>query len=87
MAIGYHIAPGWSYKTLFDTVFYRSELKAAVQAFRDKLYVSIIFTHPNMTEGARHAATSMIYERARLLSPVPAEKFQETTTWHYRSCT
>lgn len=86
VAIGYHIAPGWSYKTLFDTVFYRSELKAAVQAFRDKLYVSIIFTHPNMTEGARHAATSMIYERARLLSPVPAEKFQETTTWHYRSC-
>ncbi|CAE7301840.1 esiB [Symbiodinium sp. CCMP2592] len=86
VAIGYHMQQGRSYKTLFDTVFYRSELKAAVQAIRDKLRVSILFTHPGMTPHDMHAATSVIYERARLLSPVP-EKFQKTTMFHYGSCT
>ena len=85
VAIGYHIKEGRSSKTLFDTVFYRSELKAAVQAFRSKLQVNITFTHPAVTPGDMHAATSVIYERARLLSPVP-EKFQETTTWHWDYC-
>ncbi|CAE7200099.1 esiB [Symbiodinium sp. CCMP2592] len=85
VAIGYHIKQGRSYKTLFDTVFYRSELKAAVQAFRSKLQVNITFTHPAMTPGDMHAATSVIYERARLLSPVP-EKLQESTWWHYGHC-
>jgi len=85
VAIGYHIKQGRSYKTLFDTVFYRSELKAAVQAFRAKLQVNITFTHPAMTPGDMHAATSVIYERARLLSPVP-EKLPETTWWHYGHC-
>jgi len=85
VAIGYHIKEGRSSKTLFDTVLYRSELKAAVQAFRSKLQVNITFTHPAMTPGDMHAATSVIYERARLLSPVP-EKFQETTTWHWDYC-
>ncbi|CAE7337121.1 esiB [Symbiodinium sp. CCMP2592] len=86
VAIGYHIDPGRSYKTLFDTVFYRSELKAAVQAFRDRLQVNIIFTNSDMTEGDMDGATSVIYERARLLSPVHAEKFQESTTWRWGGC-
>eukprot|EP00439_Symbiodinium_sp_Y106_P027263 s1957_g3.t1 len=86
VAIGYHMQEGRSYKTLFDTVFYRSELKAAVQAFRDRLQVNIFFTHSAITSGDMHAATSVIYERARLLSPVDALKFQETTTWHYGNC-
>ncbi|CAE7744213.1 esiB, partial [Symbiodinium microadriaticum] len=86
VAIGYHTQQGRSYKTLFDTVFYRSELKAAVQAFRDKLRVNIIFTHPDMTEGDMDGATSVIYERAQLLSPVPAEKFQASTTWCFGHC-
>ncbi|CAE7242199.1 esiB [Symbiodinium sp. CCMP2456] len=85
VAIGYHIKQGRSYKTLFDTVFYRSELKAAVRALRGTLQVSITFTHPAMTAGDMHAATSVIYERARLLSPM-SEKFQETTTWRWGAC-
>ena len=86
VAIGYHMQEGRSYKTLFDTVFYRSELKAAAQAFRDRLQVKIIFTNPDMTEADMEGAASVIYERARLLSPVHAEKFQESTTWRWGGC-
>ncbi|CAE7210909.1 esiB, partial [Symbiodinium microadriaticum] len=86
VAINYHKQQGRSYKVLFDTVFYRGELKAAVQAFRDGLQMRILYTHPGMTEGDMIAATSVMYERARLLSPVPAEKFRETTTWRFGHC-
>eukprot|EP00439_Symbiodinium_sp_Y106_P080882 s589_g19.t2 len=86
VAIGYHIEQGQSYKTLFDTVFYRSELKAAVQAFREELRVRIFYTHPAMRFVDGHAATSVIYERARLLSPVTNTRFQKTTTWMFDSC-
>ncbi|CAE7828450.1 esiB [Symbiodinium sp. CCMP2592] len=86
VAINYHKQQGLSYKILFDTVFYRGELKAAVQAFRDGLQMRILYTHPGMTDGDMIAATSVMYERARLLSPVPASKFRETTTWRFGHC-
>jgi len=86
VAINYHKQQGLSHKILFDTVFYRGELKAAVQAFRDGLQMRIFYTHPGMTDGDMIAATSVMYERARLLSPVTAQKFQETTTWRFGHC-
>ncbi|CAE7424969.1 hcpC [Symbiodinium natans] len=56
-------------KSMFNTVFYRSELKALAQASRGTLTVWLVFTSPGLKKGEMDSATAVAFERALLLSP------------------
>ena len=85
IAMGYHSNVGASYKTIFQTVFYKFELKAVAQSARKGLKVSILFTHEHMKLDHLHTSTAITYERARLLSPDQAH-FHNDTEWRYGRC-
>ncbi|CAE7643912.1 esiB [Symbiodinium sp. CCMP2592] len=85
VAMGYHSDPGRTHKTIFNTVFYRSELKALAQASRGALAVWLVFSSPGMKGGEMESATAVAFERARLLSPL-GEAFKQEAMWEYYGC-
>lgn len=85
VAMGYHRDPGHTYKTMFNTVFYKSELKALAQASHGALTVRLVFTNPGMKGAEMDSATAVAFERARLISPL-GESFKHDTMWGYYGC-
>ena len=68
--------------TIFDTILYKSELKALAESAKEGLRVDVLFTSMNLDDQA--VASSVLYRRARLLSPM-AQDF-DATAWHYGDC-
>ncbi|CAE7643928.1 esiB [Symbiodinium sp. CCMP2592] len=86
VAMGYHSDPARSHKTMFNTVFFRSELKALAQASLGALAVRLVFTNPGMNDWKMTSATAVAFERARLLSPLGKASFKRKTEWQISDC-
>eukprot|EP00439_Symbiodinium_sp_Y106_P080560 s233_g19.t1 len=85
VAMGYDSDPGRTHKTMFNTVFYRSELKALAQASLGALSVTVVFTNSGMKHEKMYDATAVAFERARLLSPL-GKAFKRKTEWLISGC-
>ncbi len=84
--IGYHFVAGLSFKSMFDTTLYISELKSLASSIYGHLTVEFLFTHPAMTGADMNSATIVARTRAELLTYLDPDVFATRTTWRYGKC-